>query len=698
MVRSTENILLGINSLINEFTKHLTLKNEDFEYSILVERARAIVEDICILKTLADKELISWEAFKEKIKELEEDSKGNIHSSVVIKIILMILTKTDDFLAAMIAIPSTDSIRSHKSKILEVIEQIEELTQNKDLLILGMINTAFKDIEKEKSQIQNPRLKGRRETGIYYTPQQWIEKLVSFVLQKYLTALMDPLLNEEQQLRYPKIVDPACGAGDFLLIAYRHLNALSKNQYPIENIYGIDYDPQGLRLAQVNLYLEQLTKGEKKSNLQIEKNFVIDNALFLPFQANKTDFFQKIKDCDIIFMNPPWGIPISRSDANELKKRYHISLKNINSFEPFVRFAILLVKESGLIGAVLPKNFNKSETYTYLRRFILQTCRIILNIDIGRFPGVMQESILLVLQKARDTTKSEWVNSQIIVNNNNFIPQNFYSAMPFYSFNTSLSKEQFAVIQKMLLFPKLKKQLEISRGEEFGAVGRALQCPSCKNWFPRKRLRVVKCLHCKKTSPIESFNVKKIVSKAPKSTNYEEYLTGKDFEAYNIHSVHYLNCDLEGMAFKPERFYKDKKLILKRIYSTLCATLEDQGRKVSCNVWMLRTKNYSLLYYLAIINSTLLRFWWEIVINHGAKLTTQISKRELNQLPIPYPKGKLAEELVELAQELLKQPKNHSINQKIDEKVFLIYNFSINEKQTVLKWKQILNEKITTES
>ncbi|MFX0065844.1 MAG: N-6 DNA methylase [Candidatus Hermodarchaeota archaeon] len=691
MIRSTENTLLGIKSLIGDFTQHLASENEGLEHSILLERFQRILEDICILKALADRELISWEEFKGKIKELEEDSRGNIHFSAVIKQIFVFLTKTDDFLSAMIEIPSTNSIWSHKSKILEIIEQTEEFTQNKDLFILGMINTAFKDIEKEKSQIQNPRLRGRRETGIYYTPRQWIEKLVSFVIQKYSTTLMDPLLDEEQQLRHLRIVDPACGTGDFLLLAYRHLNALSKNQYPIENIYGIDYDPKGLRLAQVNLYLEQLTKGEKKSNLQIENNFVIANALFLPFQANKGDFFQKIKGCDIIFMNPPWGIPISRSDANELKKYYDISLKNINSFEPFVRFAILLAKESGLIGAVLPKNFNKSETYTYLRQFILQTCRIILNVDIGKFPGVMQESILLVLQKAKDTTKTERMNNQIIVNNNNLIPQNFYSAMPFFSFNTSLSKGQFAVIQKMLLFPKLKDQLEISRGEEFGAVGRVLQCSSCKNWFPKKRLRIIECPHCKKKMPIESFGTKKIVSKAPQSTNFEEYLTGKDFEAYTIHSVHYLNCDLEGMSFKPKSFYTDKKLIIKRINSTLCATLEDQGRKVSCNVWMLRSKNYSLLYYLAIINSTLLRFWWEKVINHGAKLTTQISKRELNQLPIPYPKGTLAEELVELAQKLLTQPKNHKIYQKIDEKVFSVYNFSVNEKQTILEWKQFIN-------
>ncbi|MFX1537309.1 MAG: hypothetical protein ACFFDI_24135, partial [Promethearchaeota archaeon] len=174
MVRSTGNILLRINSFIDEFTQHLTLENEDFEYNILLERAQTIVEDICILKTLADIKLISWEVFKEKIKELDEDSKGNIHFSAVIEKVLMILRKTDDFLATMIEIPPTNSIRSHKSKVLEIIEQIEEFNKNNDLLILGLINTAFKDIEKEESQVQNPKHKGRRETGIYYTPQQWI--------------------------------------------------------------------------------------------------------------------------------------------------------------------------------------------------------------------------------------------------------------------------------------------------------------------------------------------------------------------------------------------------------------------------------------------------------------------------------------------------------------------------------------------
>ncbi|MFX0095293.1 MAG: N-6 DNA methylase [Candidatus Hodarchaeota archaeon] len=679
---------LEIKSLGNCLIQHLIQKNGQFEYKIIVSWAQTMLESICILKFLANRDLIGWNEFKEEIKKFEVDLRGDIRSDILIKKIEAFFQRVD-LLLARIEIPAIGRLWINKMKVLSIMERIDQFNQDDDHFILGMVNTAFKDIQLRKTRSENPKLRGRRKAGIYYTPQQWIQKLVPIVIQNYRDLASNLASKQNFQIKNPKIVDPACGSGDFLLAAYRHMNIVLKNQYNMENMFGIDFDSKGLRLSQINLYLEQLSKEGKLSKQSIEKNFKCVNALFLPFQTKNASFFQKIKNCDIIFMNPPWGVPISRSEAEKLKHHYGISLKNINSFDLFVRFAIRIVREGGLIGAVLPKNFNKSETYAHLRQFILQSCKIIWNVDTGKFPGVMQECILLVLQKTQEISQAERDKNQILINADNYISQGSYSAMPLFSYNTSLSKDEFDVIQKMLQFPKLRDQLEIRRGEEFGAVGRVLQCSSCKRWFPKKRLKTLRCPHCKKTAPIGSFKEKKIISKVPQSTNYEEYLTGKDFDAYKIRSVHYLDRNLEGMIFKPDSFYKDKKIILKRIYSTLCATLDDQGRRASCNVWLLRSKNYSPLYYLALINSTVLKFWWEKVVNHGAKLTTQISKRELNELPVPYPEGKIAEKLIELAQQALLQPENSELYQKIDKLVYSIYSFSDTEKQTPLKWKKL---------
>src|SRR5688500_8545334 len=65
----------------------------------------------------------------------------------------------------------------------------------------------------------------KKSRGIYYTPQYVVDYLVAHTLGP---LLCDKTPDEAQEL---KIIDPACGAGAFLLGAYHYLLAWHQRWY-----------------------------------------------------------------------------------------------------------------------------------------------------------------------------------------------------------------------------------------------------------------------------------------------------------------------------------------------------------------------------------------------------------------------------------------------------------------------------------
>lgn len=121
----------------------------------------------------------------------------------------------------------------------------------------------------------------RHTGGVYYTPRWIVDHMVSCAL--------GPLLDGMTPIRVArlKIVDPACGSGTFLLgvldrlirwheeyydanpcedlashyidsDGHRRLTGDCKGQIIVNNIYGVDVDPQAVEVAQMSLYLRVL--------------------------------------------------------------------------------------------------------------------------------------------------------------------------------------------------------------------------------------------------------------------------------------------------------------------------------------------------------------------------------------------------------------------------------------------------------
>jgi hypothetical protein len=189
--------------------------------------------------------------------------------------------------------------------------------------------------------------------GSHYTPPALVEFLLGQVLS--------PECLDEK----PRILDPACGSGIFLVESFRRIvrhKVWSQNGKQLsdvqlrkilrEQISGIDINGEAVRVAAFSLYLaflhyqrtpdilEQIRQGKKLPNLKYEKQTIRDpeQQYDILLEANSFEVESKIahddvlckftKSCaDIVVGNPPWGSPGNKEEEEESREAMNIALQ-----------------------------------------------------------------------------------------------------------------------------------------------------------------------------------------------------------------------------------------------------------------------------------------------------------------------------------------------------------------------------------
>jgi len=190
--------------------------------------------------------------------------------------------------------------------------------------------------------------------GSHYTPPA----LVEFLLNQVLTA---ECLDDK-----PRILDPACGSGIFLVESFRRivrhkvwsqngrrLSDIQLRKILRDQIAGIDINGEAVRVAAFSLYLaflnyqsppdilSQIKQGKKLPNLKYDSELRIrkheqhyENLL----EANSFDLESKIahedvllkfsNSCaDIIVGNPPWGSPGKKVEEKQSRDAMDVAMQ-----------------------------------------------------------------------------------------------------------------------------------------------------------------------------------------------------------------------------------------------------------------------------------------------------------------------------------------------------------------------------------
>lgn len=177
----------------------------------------------------------------------------------------------------------------------------------------------------------------RREFGAHYTSEKNILKVInSLFLQELRDEFSKCTSNKPRALKlYEKLptlkfFDPACGCGNFLIIAYRELRLLENQlialingetkgmfdissmcQVTVEQFYGIEIEPHAAHIARVAMWItdhqlneataERFGTTRPTTPIVYSPHIVEGNALQLDWQD-----VLSANDCDYVMGNPPF--------------------------------------------------------------------------------------------------------------------------------------------------------------------------------------------------------------------------------------------------------------------------------------------------------------------------------------------------------------------------------------------------------
>lgn len=250
----------------------------------------------------------------------------------------------------------------------------------------------------------------RGELGQYFTMRQ---------LARFTVSMLD--INNSQY-----VIDPTCGSGGFLLevllqvwnkldkeyAGRRELERL-KNDFALNNVYGIEIHDILARICKINLLLHH----DGHTNIEGDKSCL--DILFTKERLNIAE-----NNFNVVIGNPPFGDTIIEGDEDQLGNN---SLKNftisegstqIPSEHIIVEKSIKWLKEDGLLGMVLPDgvlNNQGSAPCKRLRNYLAKNGRVIAVVSLPDFAfrksGAQNKTSILFYRKFSYAERTSFYNS-----------------------------------------------------------------------------------------------------------------------------------------------------------------------------------------------------------------------------------------------------------------------------------------------
>ena len=430
------------------------------------------------------------------------------------------------------------------SKNLEIIFDISFPEEND---FLGILYQSLKS-EGEKSK-----------KGSYYTPKNIVDEIVSEYLNKDF-----------------KVLDPACGTGQFLL-------AFASKIINPKMIYGFDNDPIAVKIARINLILKYKDK-------KFTPNIFVQNSLL----EKKKEF---LKSFDFIATNPPWGAKYQQNIISEIKNNFD-EIKSKESFSFFIVQAYRFLKKDGIMSFVLPESISNVKTHKDIRYFVLQNTEI-QRIDIlGKcFKNVLSSVISIQLRK------NKVQNSEILVTNNRekyTIEQQRFAENKHTIFDIHVTPFDYQIFSK--IFKKKHFTLE---GKADWALG------------------------------IVTGDNKKFIQTKSQNQNSESIFKGADVDLFLLKKAsNYIVFEPEKFqqVASIEKYRAKEKLVYKFISKNLVFAYDDKKSLTlnSANILIPKVEGYSIKLILGFLNSKLYNFYFKKKFN-----SIKILRGDIEQLPIP---------------------------------------------------------------
>jgi adenine-specific DNA-methyltransferase len=233
----------------------------------------------------------------------------------------------------------------------------------------------------------------RKVAGVFYTPSYVCE----YMAQKALAETED---------RRPRILDPACGCGAFLLAAYRHLrrHAAADPEAFAAGLHGVDIDPQAVLVARRSLWLE--AQSERLSDGMAQRLAERLTANLRTGDVLVDPAVEALGPFDVVLGNPPYRRELhtkallDRIAATEFGRRYRTPRMDLWYY--FFHRGLELLKPGGRLSFIVGAYWTKGRGAERLIAAMREDSHVEELFALGRlqvFPGVAGQHLILTLTK-----------------------------------------------------------------------------------------------------------------------------------------------------------------------------------------------------------------------------------------------------------------------------------------------------------
>jgi len=578
----------------------------------------------------------------------------------------------------------------------------------------------------------------KKAKGVYYTPKYIVEYIVKNTVDKRIEG------KAPKEISQVKILDPACGSGSFLVQAYQHLldyhlewyakNDPEKNEREgkilrgpdnatiltikekkkilLNNIFGVDIDPQAVEVTKLSLLLKVLENEDRETisyqqklfykeralpdldnNIQcgnslISRDFYINQQIDMfdeeqKYRVNAFDWEQVFKEFfekggfDIVIGNPPWGGDIDQYLPYFHNKYPDSTQEHTDSFKLFADQGIRLLSSKGMCAMIVPNTILRQPRLKDIRSLLMQY-KILSLVDLGEkvFKGVVAPSCIFVVEKIKpmpnhrvyiaslakvaDSQKAEFLGH--IAEIGESIDQATFESNPDMAFGPAAKKYSVPVV---LLgnFTELECR---DAGINYQRVGTGMQDKGKSDLAdrllyegPRQKARDKMFW---KGSDIDRYWIKEHTERFCRP-QYSEFIRSN-----------------EVVVINEEVFRTCPKLLFRQTADHLIATIDYTGIWFGRSIIaiLLRPRSpYKLEYFLGIMNSEYFGFLYRALSQEEGRVFAQVKLAKVKQLPIriidfsnPSEKQK-HEEIVKLVESMFALHKKLSSSKTPDEKTRL---------------------------
>ncbi len=552
----------------------------------------------------------------------------------------------------------------------------------------------------------------RKAGGVYYTPSHIVDYIVDNTIGRLLEGKTP---DEAAALR---ALDPACGSGSFLLGAYQkvldwHLDyyhhhdpeGLARKKNPpirqiaataadpalfgnpsyrltiserkrilLNNIHGVDVDPQAVEVTKLSLLLKCL-EGESSESVQsvlkfmreralpdLDGNIKCGNSLIAPdfhdparFPGNHdlseearrrinafdwSQAFPKIMKSggfDAVIGNPPY---LFITELDERQKQYFAATYatcqyRFDVYGLFIEQAISRqLRNAGVVSVITPHTLLSNDSFEKLRRLLLGETALTHLVDIGPgvFPGAKNETMIFIAVKSPHDDASS--RCRVI----HTTAATFPSPVREFTVRPGLWAQS----------PRRLGDSPIRRGGRDHRQDVGIRAPLGEI--------------CTINQGLRTGDNARYLSPRRRSSLWRHAVGGKDvgrYEPLRNGTYVYYNPDVLDAPRDPAIFESREKIVVQEIRNITLArriVATYDNRRFYClqstNVINLRTTaldRWPLLYVLGILNSALVNFFFR----QSFPGNNHIASNQLAQIPIAAPAPMSSKQLVALVTSIL---------------------------------------------